>query len=176
LAPSPKRLREAERFVTTAVHTEALSGALTFEQVRQILSHRFPFQMVDKVLSLEPGARIVAIKHVSGNDIFFLGHFPDRALMPGVLVIEAMAQALSLLDTMSRKPGTPLVAQYLGRVEAQFLKPIMPGDSMEIEGVLLKQIPYAVIAKATVRVDGQVAARAEITMGNGRKAEEARNE
>lgn len=142
-------------------------GALSFEQVREVLSHRFPFLMIDKVTSIEPGRRIVAIKQVSGNEICFLGHFPKQALMPGVLVIEAMAQALSMLDTLSREPSTPAVAKYLGGVEAQFLRPIVPGDSMEIEGVLLKQVRYAVVGKATVRVDGEVMARAEITMGNG---------
>lgn len=150
---------------------ESRIGALTFEQVKQILSHRFPFLMIDKVISVEAGQRIVAVKHVSGNDIFFLGHFPKQALMPGVLVIEAMAQALSLLDTLSREPGTPPVAKYLGRVETQFLRPIVPGDSMEIEGILVKQVRYGVVAKATVRVDGQVTARGDITMGNGGERE-----
>jgi len=150
-----------------AVEAEARIVALSFEQVREILSHRFPFLMIDKVISLEPGRRIVAVKHISGNEIFFLGHFPKQALMPGVLVIEAMAQALSLLDTLSREPGAPAVAKYLGRVETQFLRPMIPGDSMEIEGILIKQVRYGVVGKATVRVDGQITARAEITMGNG---------
>jgi 3-hydroxyacyl-[acyl-carrier-protein] dehydratase len=154
-----------------AAQAQARNGTLSFEQVREFLSHRFPFLMIDKVTSVEPGRRIVAVKQVSGNEIFFLGHFPQQALMPGVLVIEAMAQALSLLDTLSRAAGTPPVAKYLGRVETQFLRPIVPGDSMEIEGVLVKQVPYGMVARAMVRVDGQVMARAEITLGNGNRGD-----
>jgi 3-hydroxymyristoyl/3-hydroxydecanoyl-(acyl carrier protein) dehydratase len=88
----------------------------------------------------------------------------------GNRVVEAMAQAVSLLDTLSR-PAQAVVAMYLGRVEAQFIRPVVPGDSMEIEAALLKQIQYGVIGKCAVRVDGQVVARAEITMGNGRRRE-----
>ena len=149
---------------------ETLNGALNFEQVRQVLAHRFPFLMVDKVASFEKGSRLIAIKQVTGNEICFLGHFPDQAIMPGVLVVEAMAQAMSLLDTLSRR-GQGVVAMYLGRVEAQFIHPVVPGDSMEIEAVLLKQIQYGVAGKSAVRVDGRVVARAEITMGNGGRRE-----
>ena len=153
--------------LATPAQIEPEVRELSFEQVKQVLSHRFPFLMIDKVTRLEPGQRILATKHVSGNDVAFLGHFPEQAIMPGVLVIEAMAQALSLLDTLSRESGRAPVAKYLGRVEAQFLRPVVPGDSMEIEGVLTKQVRYGVAGKATVRVSGQAVARAEITMGGG---------
>ena len=152
-----------------AHEVDELIGTMSFEQVRQLLAHRFPLLMVDKVTGFERGKRLIAVKHVTGNEIWFLGHFPNRAIMPGVLVVEAMAQAMSLLDTLSRQDGQPAVATYLGGVEAQFLRPVVPGDSMEIEAVLLKQIRYGVTGKSAVRVDGQVVARAEITMGNGRR-------
>ncbi|MBZ5532814.1 MAG: 3-hydroxyacyl-ACP dehydratase FabZ [Acidobacteriia bacterium] len=138
---------------------------LGFEQIRDIMVHRFPFLMLDRVTVLEKGSRLVAIKNITGNEIWFLGHFPKQAIMPGVLMIEAMAQAASLLDTLSRDDVHPEAARYLGRVEAQFQRMIVPGDVMEIEVVLLKQISYAVIAKSHVRVDGNIACSAELMLG-----------
>jgi 3-hydroxyacyl-[acyl-carrier-protein] dehydratase len=144
---------------------EAVSQVLSFAQIRDILVHRFPFLMLDRVTLLEKGSRLVAIKNITGNEIWFLGHFPEQAVMPAVLTIEAMAQAASLLDTVSRGDAHPEVAKFLARVQAQFMHVIVPGDVMEIEAVLLKQISYAVIAKCQVRVAGNVAAAAEITLG-----------
>ena len=127
--------------------------------------HRFPFLMLDRVTVFEKGTRLVAQKNVTGNEIWFMGHFPNQAIMPGVLMIEAIAQAASLLDTLSRGDAHPEAAKFLGRVEAQFQRKIVPGDVMEIEVVLLKQISYAVLAKGHIRVDGNVACTAEMMLG-----------
>ncbi len=139
---------------------------LDFEQIREIMVHRFPLLMLDRVTVLEKGARLVALKNITGNEIWFLGHFPKQAIMPGVLMIEAMAQAASLLDTLSREDAHPEAARFLGRVEAQFQRMIVPGDVMEIEVVMLKQISYAVITKSYVRVDGNIACSAELMLGS----------
>ncbi len=139
---------------------------LDFEQIREIMVHRFPLLMLDRVTVLEKGARLVALKNITGNEIWFLGHFPKQAIMPGVLMIEAMAQAASLLDTLSREDAHPEAARFLGRVEAQFQRMIVPGDVMEIEVVMLKQISYAVITKSYVRVDGNIACTAELMLGS----------
>src|SRR5262245_10356401 len=108
---------------------------LSFEQVRGMLAHRFPFLMIDRVLEIERGKRLLALKQVTGNEICFLGHFPDHAIFPGVLILEAMAQSVSLLDLLSRDSDRP-PPKYLGSADARFLAPVVPGDSMEIEVAL----------------------------------------
>ena len=139
---------------------------LSFEQVRGMLAHRFPFLMIDRVMEIERGKRLRALKHVTGNELCFLGHFPDHAIFPGVLILEAMAQSVSLLDLLSRESGRP-PAKYLGSADAKFLAPVVPGDSMEIEAVLIKQAIRGVIGSVHVYVQGKAVARAEITMGTG---------
>jgi len=145
---------------------ERLPETLSFEQVRSILSHRFPFLMIDRVTGIEPGKRLVALKHITGNELCFMGHFPDRAIFPGVLIIEAMAQSVSLLDSLSREPGRP-PAKYLGNAKAQFLAPVIPGDSLEIEATLVKQAQRGVIATVHVNVRNKPVARGEIALGTG---------
>jgi 3-hydroxyacyl-[acyl-carrier-protein] dehydratase len=139
---------------------------LDFEQVRALLDHRFPFLMIDRVLSLEPGRRIVALKNVTGNEIHFLGHFPSQAILPGVLIVEAMAQAVAILDTLSREAADKerVVARYLGNVRVQFLKPVFPGDQMHLEAEVIKQVEYGVVASTVARV-GEVVAKGELVLG-----------
>jgi 3-hydroxyacyl-[acyl-carrier-protein] dehydratase len=142
--------------------------SLDFEEVREILSHRFPFLMIDRVACLEPGKRIRALRNVCGNDIHFLGHFPNQAILPGVLMVEAMAQAVSILDTLSRSVETRTrgtVAKYLSNVNVRFLKPIVPGDQMEIEADIVKQVEYGIVATASIRTDGTLAAKGELVLG-----------
>ena len=122
--------------------------------------------MIDRVTEIEPGKRLLALKHITGNELCFLGHFPDRAIFPGVLVLEAMAQAVSLLDLVSKEDGGP-PSKYLGSANAKFLVPIVPGDSLEIEAVLVKQASRGVIGNVHVSVVGKAVARAEIAMGTG---------
>ena len=111
---------------------------LSFEQVRGMLAHRFPFLMIDRVLRFERGKRLLALKHITGNEVCFMGHFPDHAIFPGVLMLEAMAQSVSLLDLLSREGHRP-PSKYLGSANVKFLAPVVPGDSMQIETVLVKQ-------------------------------------
>lgn len=146
--------------------TAPTQETLSFEQVRGLLAHRFPFMMIDRVLELERGKRLLALKQVTGNEICFLGHFPDYAIFPGVLILEAMAQSVSLLDLLSRESHRP-PAKYLGSANAKFLAPVVPGDSMEIETVLIKQAIRGVIGTAHVSVQGKTVARAEIALGTG---------
>ena len=80
---------------------------LNFEQVRGLLAHRFPFLMIDRVMELERDKRLRALKHVTGNELCFVGHFPDHAIFPGVLILEAMAQSVSLLDLLSGERNRP---------------------------------------------------------------------
>jgi 3-hydroxyacyl-[acyl-carrier-protein] dehydratase len=121
--------------------------------------------MIDKVLSYEPGKRITAVKNVSGNDIHFLGHFPEDAIMPGVLIIEAMAQAASLLAALT-DPGTQPkpVLRYLGSVKIAFHKAVRPGDQMQIEVTVVRQIAHGWFVDGVVRVMDEVASKGELLL------------
>jgi 3-hydroxyacyl-[acyl-carrier-protein] dehydratase len=140
---------------------------LDFEQIRQILPHRFPLILVDRVIDLEPGSRIVALKNVTGNELHFLGHFPHVAIMPGVLIIEAAAQAVALMcltknSEEKRFSGTSL--HYLANANMSFRVPVRPGDQMVIEAGFLRRLRNLVIAKIKVLVAGNVAADGEVTL------------
>lgn len=104
-------------------------------EVLEYLPHRYPFLLIDKVRELENGVRIVAVKNVTINEPFFQGHFPGRPIFPGVLILEAMAQAAGILifKTVGQKPDEKSVYYYAGIDKARFKKPVLPGDQMEIE-------------------------------------------
>ncbi|MGQ0546122.1 MAG: 3-hydroxyacyl-ACP dehydratase FabZ [Betaproteobacteria bacterium] len=106
--------------------------------INEVLAHlpqRYPMLMVDRVRECEPGRRIVALKNVSANEPYFQGHFPRRPIMPGVLILEAMAQAAGILvfKTMSHKPSGDYLYFYAGIDGARFKRPVVPGDQLEIE-------------------------------------------
>ncbi len=106
--------------------------------IQEVLAHlpqRYPFLMIDRVKEIEPGKRIVALKNVSANEPQFMGHFPGRPIMPGVLILEAMAQAAGLLVFRSQgtKPDPDAVYYYVGIDNARFKKPVVPGDILEVE-------------------------------------------
>ncbi len=110
-------------------------GEMDVHEVLARLPQRFPFLMVDRVLECEPGKRIVALKNVSVNEPFFPGHFPHRPVMPGVLILEAMAQAAGILvfKTMNAVPDESSVYYYAGIDNARFKKPVVPGDQLVVE-------------------------------------------
>jgi 3-hydroxyacyl-[acyl-carrier-protein] dehydratase len=112
----------------------ALSQNLNVEEIRRVLPHRYPFLLVDRVLSLEKGKRIVGIKNVSINEPFFLGHFPGRPIMPGVLIVEAMAQLGGILALVSTPEnlGKPAIF-LLGLDKVRFRLPVTPGDQLRLE-------------------------------------------
>jgi 3-hydroxyacyl-[acyl-carrier-protein] dehydratase len=140
---------------------------LCFEDLRKILSHRFPFLMLDKVIDFEPGKRIVAIKNVTANEIHFLGHFPTVAIMPGALIVEALAQALHVLDALSRNRKTgadSMPLKYLGSVTMNFMKPALPGDQLHLEVDIVKLMERGVMGSAVARVDGTPIAKGELVL------------
>ena len=112
--------------------TDNQNTSMDIHQILQHLPHRYPFVLVDKVLSLDPGKEIVAIKNVSINEPFFPGHFPYYPVMPGVLIVEAMAQAAAILSfkTMGQKPSDDSVYYFAGIYKARFKKPVSPGDQL----------------------------------------------
>lgn len=131
---------------------------MSFEEVRACLKQRFPMLMVDCVNSLEPGASIRTTKNVTGSEIQFLGHFPEQAVMPGTLIIEAIGQSASILFAKTTGSGTR-AGEFLvlGSVnDMRFLAPVVPGDRMEIEVKVLKLVGDFAVIEATVTVDGNI--------------------
>ena len=112
----------------------SLPTALDGEEIKRILPHRYPFLLVDRIISLEPGKRIVGLKNITINEPFFQGHFPGRPIMPGVLIIEALAQVGGILALLStpEQLGNPAIF-LLGLDKVRFRKPVVPGDQLVLE-------------------------------------------
>ena len=133
------------------------------QEIMKFLPHRYPFILIDRVLELIPGDRIVALKNVTINEPFFQGHFPAFAVMPGVLIVEAMAQTggvLYLDSQPSEKRGA--LVYFMGMDKVKFRKPVIPGDQIIFEVVLLRQRLKAIKMAGTAKVDDKVVAEAEL--------------
>ena len=128
------------------------------------LPHRYPFLLVDRVLSVEAGKSIHAYKNVSINEPFFQGHFPHYKVMPGVLIIEALAQAAGILAfrTLGEMPEAHSVFYFVGIDGARFKKPVTAGDQLHLHVEVLRQLRGVWKFKAVARVDGELAAEAEL--------------
>jgi len=135
---------------------------LDINQIMHILPHRHPFLLVDRVLELEEGKRIVAIKNVTINEPFFPGHFPGHPVMPGVLIVEAMAQVAGILAYQSDESVRDKVTYFVGIDNAKFRRPVVPGDqlNLEIEVTGCKRGIWSFNAKATV--DGKLVTEADL--------------
>ncbi len=134
---------------------------LDFEQIKKFIPQRFPFLMIDKVLEVEAGKEALAIKNISGNDIFFLGHFPDLAIMPGVAIIEAMAQTAIILFAVEKEKGDGKQIYFLGSVKARFYHPVVPGDQLKIKAVNVKSMPTGAYVSAEAFVGDKKVSEAE---------------
>ena len=137
---------------------------LDFEAIKKYLPQRFPFIMLDRIIELEPGKRAVGIKNISGNDIFFLGHFPDKAVMPGAAIIEAMAQTAIILFATAQdeqKEGKKPI-YYFGSVKARFLHTVVPGDQLKIMVENTKSLPHGAYVTAEATVDGNKVSEADL--------------
>ncbi len=137
---------------------------LDINQIKEYLPHRYPMLLVDRVLNWESGKNITAIKNVTANEEFFNGHFPNKPVMPGVLMIEAMAQAAALLSflTMGQKPDENTLVYFLGIDNARFKRPVEPGDQLKLEVEIIKVARGIWKYKATASVDGQLAVEADL--------------
>ena len=144
-------------------------------KILQLMPHRYPILLVDRVLELEPGVRISAVKNVSANEPFFQGHFPGHPVMPGVLMIEALAQAAAVLTYVTMKTSYPEGTLFLfaGIDGARFKRPVGPGDQLNLE-VTMDRIKRSV-GKFTCRalVDGELACEAELMCALHKAKEEA---
>jgi 3-hydroxyacyl-[acyl-carrier-protein] dehydratase len=135
--------------------------------INAVLAHlpqRFPILMIDRVKEVEPGKRILALKNVSANEPYFQGHFPNRPIMPGVLILEAMAQAAGILvfRTRGTKPDDKSLYYYVGIDDARFKKPVVPGDQLELEVLFERELRSIAKFKCTARVSGETVAEATI--------------
>ena len=128
------------------------------------LPHRYPMLLVDRVLECEPGKRILAIKNVTINEPFFSGHFPHHPVMPGVLIVEAMAQAAAILSfrTLGTKPNERSVYYFVGIDEARFKRPVSPGDQLVLEVLLERSVRGIWKFGGQARVGEALAAEAKI--------------
>ena len=141
---------------------------LDITQIMEILPHRQPFLLIDAVEELEPGVRAVARKCVSYNEPYFNGHFPAEPVMPGVLIIEALAQtgAVAILSVEENRGKT---AYFAGIQSAKFKKKVVPGDVLTLQTEIIKQKGPIGIGKAIATMDGKIACVAELTFAIGSK-------
>lgn len=111
------------------------------DEIREYLPHRYPFLLVDRVVEMELGKSIVAYKNVTVNEEFFNGHFPDTPVMPGVLIIEAMAQSAGILGfkTMDKKPSDGSIYYFVGSEKLRFKRPVVPGDQLRLEATIMTE-------------------------------------
>jgi 3-hydroxyacyl-[acyl-carrier-protein] dehydratase len=142
--------------------SEVALDAMDIQKIQSLLPHRYPFLMIDRVLEAEAGTRLVAIKNVTINEPFFQGHFPGKPVMPGVLLIEAMAQATGLLAMESADVPKEAIYYLVGVDKARFKRPVVPGDQLVFEVEVLKRKREIWVFAAEVKVDGAMVASAEI--------------
>ncbi len=136
---------------------------LDFESIKAVIPQRFPFMMLDKVKELEPGVRAVGVKNVTGNEWFFQGHFPKRAITPGAMISEGVAQTGIVFFHYSQL-GTRDVTYYLASLKMRFLIPVLPGDRLEFRLSTVKLLSDRAIFAAEVVVEDRVVAKGEIAL------------
>lgn len=159
---------------------------LSFEEIKKLIPQRFPFIMIDRIIEMEPGKKAVSIKNVSGNDIFFLGHFPEKAIMPGATIIEAMAQTAIVLFAAGNENNPPPLKggvkvspplakgdaggfsdskkpiYYFGSVKARFFHPVVPGDQLKITVINVKTLPSGAYISAEASVEDKKVSEADL--------------
>ena len=137
---------------------------MDIHEILEYLPHRYPFLLIDRVVEVEPGKSIHAYKNVTINEPFFVGHFPHHPVMPGVLIMEALAQAAGILSfkTEDKKPTESDVFYFAGIDEARFKRPVMPGDQLHLHVQLERQMRGVWKFYAEAKVDGQLAASAKL--------------
>ena len=139
-----------------------MSETYDIEAIKRIIPHRYPFLMVDRITVTEPSKTAVGVKSVSGNEPFFQGHFPERAIMPGVLIVEAMAQTSCVLF-LGKPEMKNKLAFFMGFEEVKFRKPVVPGDRLELHVEVLKARDRFGKVQGIAKVEGEAVAEATFT-------------
>ena len=135
---------------------------LNITQIMKLLPHRYPMLLVDRILEIEDGKRIVGLKNVSANEQFFQGHFPGAPVMPGVLIVEAMAQCGAVLFLKDLEDRDRKLFLFGGVDKARFRRPVVPGDQLILECTVLARRAATVKLRGEAKVDGKVVAEAEL--------------
>ncbi len=135
---------------------------LRIREIMELLPHRYPFLLVDRILELDPGKRIVGIKNVTIDEPFFEGHFPGHPIMPGVLIVEALAQTGGILALKAMGGGTR-IAYFTGIDNCKFRRPVVPGDQLRLEITVIAHKGPVWKMHGEVRVDGALVAKADVT-------------
>ena len=144
--------------------------AYDIQKIMELLPHRYPFIMIDRIIELVPGKKVVALKNVTINEPFFQGHFPGEPIMPGVLIIEAMGQAGGILAAESMDPEKKgSLIFFMGMDKVKFRKPVVPGDQLILEIQFLKQRSQAFKMSGIASVDDKRVAEAELMATFGEK-------
>ncbi|HSB12085.1 MAG TPA: 3-hydroxyacyl-ACP dehydratase FabZ [Blastocatellia bacterium] len=136
---------------------------LDITQIQAILPHRYPFLLVDRIIEYEPAKRVVGIKNVTLNEPFFAGHFPGAPVMPGVLIVEAMAQTAGVMMLANLPDRESKLVFFTGIDAAKFRRPVVPGDQLRLELTVLRLRPRYIKLRGEAYVDGQLVAEAEIS-------------
>lgn len=135
---------------------------LNITEIMKLLPHRYPMLLVDRILEIESGKRVVGLKNVSANEQFFQGHFPGAPVMPGVLIVEAMAQCCAVLFLRDLPDRESKLFLFGGIDKARFRKPVIPGDQLILECIVMQRRAGTVKVKGTARVNDVVVAEAEM--------------
>lgn len=135
---------------------------LNSNQIQEIIPHRYPFLLVDRIIDMEPGKKAKGIKCVSANEMQFMGHFPEKHVMPGVLIIEALAQT-GAVAILSEEKNKGKIALFAGIKSARFKKQVVPGDVLELNCEIIASKGPIGVGKAEAYVDGKLAVSAELT-------------
>lgn len=137
-------------------------GAIDIQGILSLLPHRYPMLLVDKVVEIDGNKRAVGIKNVTMNEPHFMGHFPGRPIMPGVMIVEAMAQTAGVINIVNQGGDKPSLVYFMTIDNAKFRKPVVPGDQLLMEVVLLKQRKNIFKYQCVGTVDGEKVAEAEL--------------
>ena len=144
-----------------------MTATLDILQIQELLPHRYPFLLIDRVVECEPGVRLKALKNVTFNEPFFQGHFPHQPIMPGVLIMEALAQATALLTSQTAQDLGKATYYLAGIDGARFKKQVVPGDQLMLEVTYLKHKRHLWSLDCRAEVDGELAASAQIMCAVG---------
>ncbi len=158
-----RKLYQQKKLVKKYQHVKKEGMVFDVNSIMKILPHRYPFLLVDKIIHLELDKKVVGIKSVTINEPFFQGHFPGQPIMPGVLIIEAMAQTGGLLMLNSYIDPSEKLVYFMGINKAKFRKPVVPGDQLVLEAELINRKSKVVVMKAQAFVDNNLVAEAELT-------------